>query len=224
MGVGQADDPGRRWHGRALQVAGSAVARSTTAVACGGRGMLGAPRGESGSTGAGGTAAAVEAGGGGRQGGAKPRRGEGAAWAQEPTRGPGRERRGAGRGAGSQPRATTRRGGVGSAAVGHGSAAVALGGLGAAVVALGGSGRGGAARARAAAAKLDSALLGRERKRKRGAGPIGNEGSAPATLVPSSAPRRQSGWCQAPYCHVTYPAQELGARDVSSAPASMTLS
>ena len=50
MGVGQANDLGRRWHGRPLQVAGSAVAR-------GGRGMPGAPRGESGSTGAGGTPA-----------------------------------------------------------------------------------------------------------------------------------------------------------------------
>ena len=57
MGVGQADDPGRRWHGRPLQVAGSAVARSTTTVARGGRRMPRAPRGESGSTGAGGTPA-----------------------------------------------------------------------------------------------------------------------------------------------------------------------
>ena len=35
MGVGQADDPGRWWHGRLLQVAGSAVALPTTAVARG---------------------------------------------------------------------------------------------------------------------------------------------------------------------------------------------
>ena len=52
MGLGQADDPDRRWHGRPLQ-----VARPTIAVARGGRGMPGAPRGESGSTGAGGTPA-----------------------------------------------------------------------------------------------------------------------------------------------------------------------
>ena len=52
-GVGQANNLGRRGHGRPLQVAGSAVARPTTAVARGGRGMLDAPRGESGSTGAG---------------------------------------------------------------------------------------------------------------------------------------------------------------------------
>ncbi|XP_066380679.1 uncharacterized protein [Miscanthus floridulus] len=72
MGVDQADDPGRRWHDRSLQVAGSAVARPTIAVSRGGHGMPGAPRGESGSTGAGGTAATGECSGGGRQGG--PRR------------------------------------------------------------------------------------------------------------------------------------------------------
>ena len=70
MGVGQADNPGRRWHDRPLQVAGLAVARPTTAVA---RGRIpGAPRGESGSTDAGGTAATTEGGGGGQQGGARP--------------------------------------------------------------------------------------------------------------------------------------------------------
>ncbi|XP_066310028.1 uncharacterized protein [Miscanthus floridulus] len=113
MGVGQADDLGRRWHGRPLQVAGSAVARPTTTVARGGRGMPGAPRGESSSTGAGGTAAAAEAGGGGRQGGARPRRGEGAAREQEPARGPGRS------------------GDGGEARDSLGAAAMALGSLGA---------------------------------------------------------------------------------------------
>ena len=66
--MGQADDTDRRWHGRPLQVLGSAVARPTTAVAHGGRGMPEAPRGESSSMNTGGTAATAEAGGGGRHG------------------------------------------------------------------------------------------------------------------------------------------------------------
>ena len=81
--------------------------------------MPGAPRGESGSTGAGGTAAVAEGGGGGRQGGARPRRGEGAAREQEPARGPGRGRRGNGRGAAAAARhgtASGRRCGRGGAA------------------------------------------------------------------------------------------------------------
>ncbi|XP_066384950.1 glycine-rich protein DOT1-like [Miscanthus floridulus] len=72
MGVGQADDPGQRWHGRALQVAASAVAWLTIAVARGGHRMAGAPRGESSSTSAGGMVATGEDDGGGRQGGARP--------------------------------------------------------------------------------------------------------------------------------------------------------
>ena len=57
-GVGQADEPGRRWHGRALQVSRPAGAWPRTAVARGGCGKPGAPRGEAGSAGAGGTAGA----------------------------------------------------------------------------------------------------------------------------------------------------------------------
>ncbi|XP_066396332.1 uncharacterized protein [Miscanthus floridulus] len=111
-----------------------------------------APRGESGSTGAGGTVAVAEAGGGGRQGGAMPRRGEGTARAQEPARGPGRGRAAAGRGT-ARPWGVMLLHGLGARAVRCGTA---WGGL--AAVARPGRGRPVEARARAAA-KLGSALL-----------------------------------------------------------------
>ena len=47
-GVGETDELGRRWHGRALQGPRPVVARPGPAVASGGRGMAGAPRGEAG--------------------------------------------------------------------------------------------------------------------------------------------------------------------------------
>ncbi|XP_066311082.1 uncharacterized protein [Miscanthus floridulus] len=149
--VGQADDLGRRWHDRPLQVAGSAVARPTTAVERGGRGMPGAPRGESGSTGAGGTVAAAEADGGGWQGGARPRRGEGAAQEQEPVRGSGRD------------------GGGGEARDGLGATTVALGVLGARARAAGGGGGGGRGRRRwrRTSARLCPGERGRGREEER---------------------------------------------------------
>ncbi|XP_066380678.1 uncharacterized protein [Miscanthus floridulus] len=186
MGVGQADDLGRRWHGRPLQVAGSAVARSAAAGGAAddndGTASLARrarearqPR----------PRLAVE---GARRGEAKVRRGHDVGVGTGEGIGAGRAaNRGQQRGRGVRRSCTPR----------HGRGARAIrGGARRARVGAGGSRRGGATvaqwagtawaraagrvRAAAAAAKLGSALLGRDREeeRKRGAGPIGNEGSA----------------------------------------------
>ncbi|XP_066323905.1 uncharacterized protein [Miscanthus floridulus] len=60
-GVGQADEPSRWRHDRALQVPGPAGARPTTAVEGGGRGMPGAPCGEASSVDADGTSSEARA-------------------------------------------------------------------------------------------------------------------------------------------------------------------